>query len=452
MQSLHEEVLLTQRSLNEHGELTQRRIDGLENMVRLLVERLGGDANEATAIKLQSPQQTTTGQIMQHPAAPTEPEAPFDHIEDEASGAHITGAQHLMTWPIIKTFFHSANIDSQDYVGQETGGQDALRPFGTSTVLNGRIKEYSDAYVDYEKSENLDPAQGTWGKEIPSRDPNQDFNLGGNNANGKLLLDDWTVRSLMESYMRNMWNIHPFLDAEWLKEKIEHFIHAHSPMQREFIKPGPPASSGRSDTPLSASSGKRKRQLEVGDEPPNLKEPPGWQPRDPTTPERSMENALVLLVLALGKVLSEHNFLLGPKVLDPSGSGSYESSRGSHGSSPMDSSRPSPRTYDVYDSAASPGDMKPAMMARGASGDRLGQNGKGKKMSNVDLYPGLAYFAQAAAILGDNFHGNKLIHAQAFLLAGLYYGQLGRVMESWAWINAACRVTTVMQGQPRCVA
>ncbi|KAK5006287.1 hypothetical protein LTR39_005701 [Cryomyces antarcticus] len=65
-------------------------------------------------------------------------------------------------------------------------------------------------------------------------------------------------------------------------------------------------------------------------------------------------------------------------------------------------------------------------------------------LRNVDVIPGLAYYTNATEILGTQFGGNDLCHAQAFLLAGLYAGQLARVMESWTWINAACRACRIL--------
>ena len=62
----------------------------------------------------------------------------------------------------------------------------------------------------------------------------------------------------------------------------------------------------------------------------------------------------------------------------------------------------------------------------------------------MDVIPGIAYYAKAAEILGDQGDGNDLIHAQMFLLAGLYKGQLARVKESMSWITMAGRVTQTL--------
>jgi hypothetical protein len=54
--------------------------------------------------------------------------------------------------------------------------------------------------------------------------------------------------------------------------------------------------------------------------------------------------------------------------------------------------------------------------------------------------PGLAYYTQATRMIGDHLDGNDLIHAQIFILAGLFKGQLARVRESMSWYQMAGRV------------
>ena len=56
---------------------------------------------------------------------------------------------------------------------------------------------------------------------------------------------------------------------------------------------------------------------------------------------------------------------------------------------------------------------------------------------NMDVIPGLDYFAYATDILGGQLAGTNLQHVHAYILAGLYHGQLGRVVESFAYILQA---------------
>jgi hypothetical protein len=150
----------------------------------------------------------------------------------------------------------------------------------------------------------------------------------------------------------------------------------------------------------------------------------------------------------LGKALLSDRFLLEEfAVKTPSA----DPSESSYANSPHDASKPSPRSHLAYEAVSSPSDLKAAAMARGASyeGPRPKRPRKNVKVPNVELYPGLAYFAHASNILGEHLGGNTVMHAQAFLLAGIYYGQLGRVTESWSWINEGLRVTTILSNKKK---
>lgn len=59
---------------------------------------------------------------------------------------------------------------------------------------------------------------------------------------------------------------------------------------------------------------------------------------------------------------------------------------------------------------------------------------------NYDVIPGLEYFALATDILGSHLGGISLKHVYAWVLAGLYHGQLARAVESWAYIKQGCTV------------
>ncbi|KAK4101195.1 hypothetical protein N658DRAFT_516071 [Parathielavia hyrcaniae] len=124
--------------------------------------------------------------------------------------------------------------------------------------------------------------------------------------------------------------------------------------------------------------------------------------------QRSINNALVLLVLALGKIL--------PVTRPPYGS---LLARNGYPASPIPASSPSQPSYPhsagvplTKEVEQHPG---PGSSVRGGSPKR-----------NLDVIPGLDYFAYATDILGGQLAGASLRHIHAYLLAGLYHGQLGR--------------------------
>jgi hypothetical protein len=66
---------------------------------------------------------------------------------------------------------------------------------------------------------------------------------------------------------------------------------------------------------------------------------------------------------------------------------------------------------------------------------------------NFDKTPSMAYYTRATSILGAQHGGQTIVHAQAFILAALYKGQLVRVSESWNWANQACQIMALQVKQ-----
>jgi hypothetical protein len=63
---------------------------------------------------------------------------------------------------------------------------------------------------------------------------------------------------------------------------------------------------------------------------------------------------------------------------------------------------------------------------------------------NIDILPGMVYYAYATDMLGKQQGGTTVGHAQGMLLAALYTGEFARVLENWSWINNAYRVAVVL--------
>lgn len=206
-----------------------------------------------------------------------------------------------------------------------------------------------------------------------------------------------TLHELLESYMNNMHNLHPFLNPSKLKRMVNDFIEQYSP-DGKSANARSPAVSG-----LQHHQGmKRKRSSSAFGEP--------YSPKGAI--ERSMRNAIVLLVLALGKVCAHERKLPAPqsdKTPFVNGVWGYP--------------RESPHANGSFTSESSSDDNRPR---------------------NIEILPGMAYYAYATDILGNQQGGNTVAHAQAMILAALYLSQFARVLESWSWINNACRITMVL--------
>ncbi|OXV07880.1 hypothetical protein Egran_04356 [Elaphomyces granulatus] len=166
--------------------------------------------------------------------------------------------------------------------------------------------------------------------------------------------DESRVRRLHRSYLQHIHILHPFLGETILQRKVDEFLEIYS-------KPKKPHRGT-----------KRKRSSE----------PLPWHP---WRIGKSIDNAIVLLVLALGAICEW---------------------------------RDKPLPGPVSDSA----------------GGAL----------NVDIIPGLVYYAYATDILGNLQGGNDLPHVQAALLASLYAGQLAHSFQSHGWISQASRACQVL--------
>jgi hypothetical protein len=79
--------------------------------------------------------------------------------------------------------------------------------------------------------------------------------------------------------------------------------------------------------------------------------------------------------------------------------------------------------------------------SRGSSIERVTQyHDKAKKKWNVDRIPGLAYWTLASQILGEWIGERSLPWLQANILAGLYWGQIGKVLKSHSHLKIAADV------------
>lgn len=216
---------------------------------------------------------------------------------------------------------------------------------------------------------------------------------GGLGANGQLKLDEKTVRRLHASYMENIHVLQPILNPSHLRRSVNEFAQSYGPEAR------------RSQPSVGF---KRKRSRSIIDEFDTASE----ESTGPVSIHRSIRNAIVLLVLALGKV-SEWKGPL-PRPADGPFTG-YTASDAVH--------VPTPPVH------------------RSFSGDH-GTADAWRR--NIDILPGWAYYAFATDILGNQYLGLTVMHGQASVLAALYCAQFGRVLQSWKYINDACTVCTVL--------
>lgn len=341
---------------------------------------------------------------------------------------HTTGAHKLLiAWDAIHPFYEGIITQDQvkNYVWHEETRRGQLRLFGQGEGNDGmpssdslrasvRSPPYTDA--DPAASPASNPAMaadGFWGFgfDAPMEAPFD--TAGGLTPSGSLCLDRATVTRLFKSFMENMWVLHPFFHQRHITQLLERFIRRFcwdANSRGSFDSSASPAGPG--SRPM-----KRKRS-EGGDE----------DARNPETRrmplERSVQNAVILLILALGKNC-EHKAPLPAPVMP-----GEDGMPGAGPSPPPDGSGPGWRGGIRQPNGT--GHSSPYEKAH-AQSPRLN-----RKMRNIDRIPGLAYYAYAVGILGEQQGAPELAHVHAKILAGLFMAQMARVIDSWSWIHAAC--------------
>ena len=137
--------------------------------------------------------------------------------------------------------------------------------------------------------------------------------------------------------------------------------------------------------------------------------------------ERSTGNALILLIMALGKICNYREPLPGPVR---------------HG--PHSGSTSTPNSQPTFRSSSAISSMQNSpSLPQATPGQAYSVNHEHVGYRNMDVIPGLAYFTWAVGVLGEQIGGRDLEHCQAYLLASLYAGQLGHPQVSYGWIVLA---------------
>lgn len=218
-------------------------------------------------------------------------------------------------------------------------------------------------------------------------------------------LDRETVLDLVDSYMENMNIKHPILVPRQVYALVESFLKSIPQSQPKHVNP----------------DNLRQKQEEF----PGFGEStePGIQASEYSAghPFRSISTALVLLMLALGKIC-QYNAKI-PNVASDRQQDTYGSPYMYNCHILSSSGQDSPILSTVFS------DYQPRDLSI---------------LKNLHAIPGLTYFALATDIMGNQLGINSLQHVHANILAGLYHGQLARVLESHTYIYKACRSLQVI--------
>lgn len=387
------------------------------------------------------------------PGEPIRPqEAPFPHD-------HTTPAGRLLRWPAIRDLVRPLLlaegvqwIENYPQRFEESRGQLPLFGRGEASMTRPAERDAGYEYVDIaddssQAGDHQSPSAGTdWGP-IGGMSPTgaglpAEMRTHASRTDGALDFDDSKVWRYVSNYKDHIQNMHPLIPPDDLNAMVVSFLEEvgaqKSKTQARFA-------GGQPDGSYFDNERKRKRSPI-----PNGVVEPG-QPSKKQKPQRSIKHALVLLVLALGKICGVRNQKLPEAPERDRDSGPNHASpvvRSGLVTSPNHVSPPSSAISQSPGQAGlpSPKDIDRAATSRRSSVQASGIQGPTSAASpappkkNYEVIPGLEYFAYATDILGNQFGSYKLNHIQAHILASLYYGQLGRVIPSFRHIRFACQV------------
>lgn len=386
------------------------------------------------------------------PGEPIRPqEAPFPHD-------HTTPAGRLLRWPAIRDLVRPLLrnegvqwIENYPQRFEESRGQ--LPLFGRGEASMTRPAERDPGYYEYvdiaddtsQAGDHQSPSAGTdWGPIGAMSPPGgglpADIRTHASRADGALDFEDSKVWRYVNNYKDHIQNMHPLIPPDDLNAMVVSFLEEvgaqKAKTQARF--------ASQPDGSYLDNERKRKRSPI-----PNGVEP--GPPPKKQKPQRSIKHALILLVLALGKICGVRDRKLpeapekekdsGPNHASPIVRNGLVTSP-NHGSPPSSAISQSPGHAGL----PSPKDVDRSAASRRSSVQTPGVHGPTSAASpaplkkNYEVIPGLEYFAYATDILGNQFGSYKLNHVQAHILASLYYGQLGRVIPSFRHIRFACQV------------
>lgn len=359
-----------------------------------------------------------------------------DKLDFSMPPKHTTAVHNLFEWPLIKRLLPPKQ--STTYVNDLELGRGLLRLYGCGEGEDkgdGHEGVSSPAGSQSDEGRGMDDEtssaspHGVWGNgQLPqpptSSEQNAREHPGGLSPRGGLMLDATAVDMYFRSYMDNMHILHPFMETKVLRQMVHTFKKKYS-------------WDWRPNHAMNSIIG-NKRKREATDSPTPIDElsasfTAGTTSRSSrpavnvTTLEHSVANAIVLLVMALGKITLHREPLPGPVATA------------------------SLRTSTPHTMYSTLSDLPFPKSAPGSPYNQLNGIHNGVAASpnaavgkNMDSIPGLSYFAKAADILGELPGGVAVSHIQANLLAGLYMGQLARIIPSHHYISVACHACQVL--------
>lgn len=334
---------------------------------------------------------------------------------------HTTVAHKLLMWPSIKRLLDPKRYE-EDYVMQLEEERGPVSVYGQGkTSYPANSSQLHFPWSSLNASTGTDRSYWHTNRDGPVKDRNGSIPEDANaeiTHSGLLRLHPDTAHRYHRSFLERIHKLHPFLNQNDLDPKIETFIRLYCVDQSTLYRDNPP---GPMDSRLSADLHWFQRTSEEA------------IISSRRSVGRNIDNAIILLVFALGAICETKSPLPGPVMDDRA---NY---RGQHIPSPFLPPPPGILAKDTRgaNSLHSTTTPDPALPASAAQDDH-------ENFGNLQVNPGLSLYGFATTILGPLQGGVELKHVQASLLAGLYAGQLAHPFQSHSWIYQAARSCQVL--------
>ncbi|PNP49926.1 hypothetical protein FNYG_15996 [Fusarium nygamai] len=373
------------------------------------------------------------------PVPPGEPAIPINHT---------TLAGLLLEWPSIRELTkHHVEREGIRYISEYPISQEQNRGV---LIVYGRGEDSHPSRHARKPTDhgNLDMADdssdmaspspaGDWGQLGGRSPPDQVEYKGGVLVDGNPDFSEPKVWAYVESFKENILNMHPIIQPKLLDYWVRHFLDNLPASQPRSAKPQiskPTFAVGGGSQTEEVVGSKRKRPPG-----PDGSEPPPPAPSRTGRPDRSIHTALVLTVLALGKVcLHRDNVPDAVHPTEPLPPRSPAIRNEAIPPSPNQGFPPACSSHYYSSGLPSPKEQDTKMHRRRSSIHSAGAfRSDSRPKKNCEVIPGLEYFAYATDILGNHIGAYNMKNVYANIFAGLYHGQLGRPMESFAFIHRA---------------
>ncbi|KAK2593416.1 hypothetical protein QQS21_008867 [Conoideocrella luteorostrata] len=381
------------------------------------------------------------------PVPPGEPAIPINHT---------TLAGLLLKWPtirdLVKPHLESEGITHvTEYPISQEQSRGVLIVYGRgedchpSRYPREPNPDHGQVDMPDDSSHTTSPSPAAdWGHigGLSPTDQTVEYKGGVLTSDGTPEFESDKVWSYVDSFRANILNMHPIIQPKVIMEWVQHFMDtlpSRSTRSRNYKAQSSSfaVSNPSLNMPPEAAGSKRKRSPT----PDGRKTSSTWSAPRSGRPERSIHNALVLTILALGKIcLYRQRVPDAVHQAEPLQHGS-PATRNGVPPSPGQGSPPNFSTHSQSSGFPSPREPERGFQSRRSSihgsGSTPMRGGMGLK-KNYEVIPGLEYFALATDILGNHMGAYKnMKNVYALIFAGLYHGQLARPMESFAFIHQA---------------